>query len=636
MECMKGVLSKSQVALFFLFTVSCFAPSVTAVKTKYPERFDAESIELRRKFLLSTRGKLQARSRRLLEDQSPHLDVKSEESVKQLEEGNTEIEELLKKAQLVIAEDKKKLTHGTEISDPDVNSARKSGLSGNDTTDPRKLREIGNAEIPFFGKDESHRPVDRRPVDDITENMDMADSRNHVVHPPADEVDVIAEALRIIGEHNNGTPRSNGTESVTNKISNAALGLLKSATEDERNVRNSDKRGNPEQPISADEPKSQPMGLNPDHKMEDQVKNLTRLLNISSRESLRLKLALGKARKEFDDSIEQIRNEQKEELDEMRTTINEQKQAFDELFAEKQLITKVLAEEQRTLKDFQKRIEHPDFSLWLRQRAERAAVLMENPETDAMKFYAQKFMAPHVDKLRHRLDLVEGRIERTVDHFLPARYGWFVAVMLSAFIIGFPLFIVMSTMVTLSTSMSSKQYVLLGNLFLTAMATAICVVGVVLRQDPLQTLYEAGKQLFIVMQLGMALAFPCFVATIFLATLRGQDRLERFIFGCQLVFYLLAGLNYHSHVWRPVMLGQNIRTSSMMYLVFLVDFVAMTILTVSVARVPDRSGFLWDLESAESKAPAPSPWSSNRNKVGKALLSRALGTGGNGETGKTE
>lgn len=540
------------------------------------------------------------------------------DATKGMEQNSAEINDLIKTAKSILADNEGNMKDDEDTPDIDEKTARKLGLTESDVADLRKLHDDPKAALSFLGKDESNNDVDGRraldnELDDVAEaKPQQGSSSSHRIH---DKSEILADAMQRIGEEG---VKESGNNLTGNDASSAAADLRRigktetSTREDDSDANRND--GHPRRPAHPVDHSTR--AKSESYVLVKQVQNLTRLLEASNRESARLKLIFTKARSEFQHHIEEARNERNEEVEEMRLTIIEQKRAFDELFREKQLISKVLADEQRSLKELHEKIQHPDLAVWLRQRAERASLLMESPETDAMKYYAQKYMAPRVDKLRHRLEMVEKRIEHTVDHLLPEKYGWFVATLVSVFIVGFPVFVVMSTVVTVSTSMSLKQCVLLGNVFLTAMTMALCIVGIVLRQDPLQTLYEGSKQLFILIQLAIAMTFPCFVFTLLMTTLRVHDRLEKIVFGCQLVFYILTGLNYHSHVWRPAMLDENIQTTRMMYVVFLMNFMSMTVLTISVARVPDRGSFLWDLEAAGSKtndnsekAITQSPWS---------------------------
>lgn len=319
--------------------------------------------------------------------------------------------------------------------------------------------------------------------------------------------------------------------------------------------------------------------------LRKRVDGLTEQLREAKKESEGAKRELTKSKDVFKKALQAEKMERRSEKEELTSAIEERKRAFDELFEEKQVLGQILREEQDTLRELQDRIQHPDLSLWVKQRAERAAILMETPETDAMKFYARKYMAPEVTKMGHRIALLEKRVERSVDHLLPAQYGATVAFLLTIGLIGFPVFVTMSTVVSVTKSVSLRQYVLLGNVFLTAFSSGLCIAGLVLQQDPLQTLYEASERLFVLLQLAAAIAFPFFVGVIACACFKARDREDVFVFGCELVFYVLVGLNYRSRVWRPAMLGQNIETSRMMYVVYVIDFLSMTALTISSAKV---------------------------------------------------
>lgn len=342
---------------------------------------------------------------------------------------------------------------------------------------------------------------------------------------------------------------------------------IKNLVESERNARHTEREGK----LEVERLKKEIEKMRAEKKNADQFVREQKLENKKLRES-------------FSKSVDEAKVERNGEMEEMKATIEEQKRAFEELLEEKRLLSRMLSDEQRKLNELQEKIQHPDLGLWVRQRAERAAILMESPETDAIKYYAQKYMAPKVTKMKHKLQMLESRVERSVDHLLPAKYGWFVAMLLSIGLIGFPVFVTVSTAVSVTKSFSLRQHVLVGNVFLAAFAAGLCIAGVVLRQDPLQTLYEASGSLFIMLQLGMAVAYPAFVIVILCAVLRARDRVDVLVFGCEAVFYAVIGINYRSRVWRGAMLGEHIDTGPMMYVVYLVDFVAMMALTISSSR----------------------------------------------------
>lgn len=338
------------------------------------------------------------------------------------------------------------------------------------------------------------------------------------------------------------------------------------------------------------------------------VAELEKVLEDAREEAEKGRVELQRSKDMFQKTLRSEKEERRNEKEELTSTIEERKRAFDELFEEKQVLGQILNEEQKTLHELQEKIQHPDLGLWIKQRAERAAILLETPETDAIKFYARKYMAPEVSKIRHRLESLESRVKKGVDHLLPAKYGSVVALLLTIGLIGFPVVVTMSTVVSVTKSVSLRQYVLLGNVFLTAFSGGLCIAGVILQQDPLQTLYEASESLFVILQIAAAIAFPVFVVVIACAVWKARDREDLFVFGCQFVFYVLVGWNYRTRVWRPAMLGENIETSRMMYVVYVIDFLSMTALTISSAKLNQSrmGGFGGDRFTMSQKEAIPS------------------------------
>lgn len=284
------------------------------------------------------------------------------------------------------------------------------------------------------------------------------------------------------------------------------------------------------------------------------------------------------------------RDDDHEEEDE--TTIREMEQevaslkrALEEERAEKKKLSGVVRDEQEQLTKLQARIQNPSLGEWLQRRAELAkSMLPVEAETDAVAYYARLYMKPKLGRVRHGLANLEKRVEQGVDHVLPARYGAMVALLLTAALVGFPMVVAMRVTVSLTRTLSLAQYVLLSNVFLSALAFGLCAARAILQQDPLQTLYEASEPLFMVTQLVLGAAFPAFLLLLCATCWHARRRGNAYIFGCELVFYTMIGVNYRRRVWHPVMVGEVIHANATMYIVYLIDFVCMTVLTVAAAR----------------------------------------------------
>lgn len=522
---------------------------------------------------------------------------------KELSDEDKELQELLDKAKRIVSDTedrKKRMSESRPLTQDDVKFAKDLGLTDDDLDDLQGVKHKVKMWDDNAGDDAAGGMGQRRMY---AQRPDSDSPPEGMVAPAARRQKGMteAEAQALVDEERNENMAKYKRDLAAYEAVLHGDGVVRNhgageSEDDQRNGISGFKR-----PLRPHEP-SDPTMRSERKRLQEKVLELENKLAAANEDTSRLREILSKARAAFQHSVEEAKQEQADELKEMRSTIEEQKRAFDELFEEKKVMSRVLDDEQKALKYLQARIQHPDLGMWLRDRAHRAALLMETPETDAMKFYAKRYMAPRVDKLTHRLQVLERRVEQTVDHLLPTKYGTFVAIILCCVLIAFPVYVTMMTVLTLSTRMSLKQYVLLGNIFLTALAIAVCVMGVVLRQDPLQTLYEANRSLFIMMQIITAILFPLFLLVVFATTLHAGDRLDKFVFGCEFMFYLVVGLNYRAKVWRPTMLGRNIETNSMMYFVYLMDFISMTLLTVSIARVPtnEHPGIAFDLEAPRS------------------------------------
>lgn len=283
------------------------------------------------------------------------------------------------------------------------------------------------------------------------------------------------------------------------------------------------------------------------------------------------------------------------------------RKAFDELLSEKQSLTTMLKEDEEQLRALQEKVQNPELSKWIEVRAAKLNKYFETPETDAVAYYAKKIMGSKMQIARKRLSALEHKMEQTVDSVMPARYGSFVALMLTLIIVGFPVVVTAYAVIFLTKVISFRQRVLLGNLFFASFFIAVGIVGLILRQDPLKTLYDASENQFILLQIALSLSYACFMAVLTWAIVKGRARQEKATFISQMIFYAAIGVNYHNRVWAPSMLGLTIDTNAWMYFVYVIDFCAMAMLTVSSVVPDERSerGLPRHAEEPESASESP-------------------------------
>lgn len=269
--------------------------------------------------------------------------------------------------------------------------------------------------------------------------------------------------------------------------------------------------------------------------------------------------------------------------------VEELRRAFSELLKEKRELTQVVREDQKHLEELQKKIQNPTLGEWLRKRAIRGAQLLDVPEAEALGYYAKLYMKPKLGKARDGLFALEKQVEAGVDSVIPAKYGTQIAILLTAALVGFPTLIVFKLAIRLSRTLSIAQYVLLINVFLSALTTGLIIARLLLGQDPLQTLYESAEHLFMATQLLLCFFYVGFMILLMISVFRYRSR-KRLIFILEFVFYWLIGSNYRRRVWQPVMLGEVIHSNFIMYSIYLVDFVCMTLLTIRAADRGSRGG----------------------------------------------
>lgn len=236
--------------------------------------------------------------------------------------------------------------------------------------------------------------------------------------------------------------------------------------------------------------------------------------------------------------------EQRSICEDVQFELREQRQAFEQVLKEKNLLGKTVKDEEAALFALQEKVQHPEFKQWLKNRAARFSEHFENSETDAVAYYARRFVEPQVFKARNRISALEGRLEKTVDVVLPAKYGSFVALILALIVVVVPIFVTLSAITSITKAISMRQHVLICNLCISSFVIALAVCGLVLQADPLKTLYNASESGFIFLQFCLVVLFMTSLFMLGRALYNARDDRDMIVFGSQLIFYVLVGVSH--------------------------------------------------------------------------------------------
>lgn len=209
--------------------------------------------------------------------------------------------------------------------------------------------------------------------------------------------------------------------------------------------------------------------------------------------------------------------------EDMKFELGEQKKAFEQLLKEKNLLAKTIKDEETALFALQEKVQHPELTQWIKARAARFSEHFENPETDAVAYYARRYVQPQVFKARNRISALEGRLEKTVDVVLPAKYGSFVALILALIVVVVPIFVTLSAITSITKAISMRQHVLICNLCITSFVIVLAFCGLVLQADPLKTLYNASDSGFIFLQFCLVALFMASLAMLARALYFARD-----------------------------------------------------------------------------------------------------------------
>lgn len=241
----------------------------------------------------------------------------------------------------------------------------------------------------------------------------------------------------------------------------------------------------------------------------------------------------------------------------------------------------LLIEERATLKALESRVDHPELTSWIVNRATRLSSLFNTDETEAAAKYAKRLIAPEVEFAKSKLSDLEHRVEQSVDAVVPSRYGHVVALTIAAIIIAFPTCVTLVAMSSIHKAISIRQHVLLCNVFLAALVAAVGFCGVILREDPLEALHVTSDSAFFAVHLFLFAFCSMVLAMLCRALYFRRDERDLIVFGSQIFFFMVICHNYNSRVLKPALLGYAIDVNPLMYIVYLLDFSVMTLLTVS-------------------------------------------------------
>lgn len=261
--------------------------------------------------------------------------------------------------------------------------------------------------------------------------------------------------------------------------------------------------------------------------------------------------------------------------------------AFYQLLKEKKALAAEVQADHAQLESLQRRIQNPTLGAWLTKRTTRVRRLISAlPETDALAHYTKIYMKPSLKASTKQFHALEQGVARVI----PNKTSAFIIALMMIFV---PSILVLRLTYTLTQKLSLAQYVLLINVFLCGLMISLLISSLVLNIDPLQNLYENAEHVFMVIQCLLTLIYPAFLALLCFTIRKNYkvDNAKAFIFALELMFYVVIGLNYQKRIWKPSMLGQVLHSNLSMYILYLLDFVCMTALTISASRNSERPTF---------------------------------------------
>eukprot|EP00172_Hildenbrandia_rubra_P001090 Plantae.Rhodophyta-Hildenbrandia_rubra.ctg16527.p1 GENE.Plantae.Rhodophyta-Hildenbrandia_rubra.ctg16527~~Plantae.Rhodophyta-Hildenbrandia_rubra.ctg16527.p1 ORF type:complete len:654 (+),score=148.09 Plantae.Rhodophyta-Hildenbrandia_rubra.ctg16527:3177-5138(+) len=317
------------------------------------------------------------------------------------------------------------------------------------------------------------------------------------------------------------------------------------------------------------------------------------------------------------------RHAKDEEIGKLEKEMEEEEVQKRIVLRQSQMLKDMLEEDEKMLKELKKKADNPDIKLWLGKRVKKVTKYLDNPETEAVADFAKRYFAGGVHKGSSKFSEVERKVEKGIGKMIPAKYGSLVGSVLTLILVGLPVGLISYAFCSFTTLISTRQYILLGNCFFTLFTIGLCAIGLLLWDDPLQTLYFLSRGNFVGINFIVGIIFSLFCLFIMRAIATAKSDQERITFGSELFIYAVVGVHYHVNVWQPAMLDNPIRTSYVTYILYLLLFCTAIVFTVTIAKQRRIQKILvggssdQDLEDGSSLLSRFMPGSTERSETSK-------------------
>lgn len=256
--------------------------------------------------------------------------------------------------------------------------------------------------------------------------------------------------------------------------------------------------------------------------------------------------------------------------------------------------------DQQMLIEMHRSIQDPKLVRWIKDRTDQLAHTIAT-NVEAQKEFEMKILKTVEEAGKEDIASVEHLVEREIEGLVSSRYQRVAAWTLSLTIVAAPLFVTAYGLSRMGRRLSVRQFLLLGHVTNTIIALVICVVGLLIGNDPLARLQAVSRTNFVVVHLLVTFAFGMFCMLLASAIRSAENTREKDIFVAQLCLYVALAVRYHYAIGRPAITGQTVSPSWVWYPLYLGVFLGMSFLTAVVSAFGNRSQGRGDIESSLDK-----------------------------------
>jgi len=254
---------------------------------------------------------------------------------------------------------------------------------------------------------------------------------------------------------------------------------------------------------------------------------------------------------------------------------------IENLSVQNDFLINALLQEQTRLIQLEHSLDNSQLIISVRQHLESLLKDMDSGETLA----ALSKLSEYIALVESMEGALQDSLQRAVDvipktHSFSLAFGFILYLILAS-----PLAIFAYVMVKFSRKVTLPQVILLTHSCFFLISLAFVILGLHLRQEPMNKLAQTHREVLIALQIGLSMIYVTMMGLLARAIITQRElRSARVVYVVQFVLYLIIGLHYRVKAWRPVLLQRVITLKSWHYVMYLLFFLCMVSYTTNLLR----------------------------------------------------